>query len=105
MGWTRALLMGRDNLTLVVERGETNSVEEAKEIFHKIDERISERIHEQEERMEVTKKELESIAYEREEEKAIETGMAMPIGSLRTPAPDDSVDASPAEEEDLPKKK
>merc|ERR1719463_626842 len=48
--WTRALLMGRDNLTLVVEREPTNSAEDAKEIFHRIDERIEEKIHEQEER-------------------------------------------------------
>jgi hypothetical protein len=108
--WTRALLMGRDNLTLVVERESADSVEDAKEIFHKIDEKIADKIHEQEERLEVTKKELETIANEREEEKAIETGMAMPIGalrkeagSLRTPGAE-AADASHAEEEDLPKK-
>lgn len=104
--WTRALLMGRDNLTLVVEREPTNSAEDAKEIFHRIDERIEEKIHEQEERLEVTKKELENIEHEREEEKAIEQGIAMPIGSLATPGPDFSVDATPGaeKEDDFPKK-
>merc|ERR1711937_1036125 len=103
--------MGRDNLTLVME-SRSYEVEESKEIFHKLDERLEQKIHEQEERLEVTKKELESIAYEREEEKAIECGMAMPIGSLHTPGPDFSVEdlktskktSSRAEEDDFSKK-